>query len=211
MFNRLPITCLLLASAVLMALSSGAQTVSNTVNVNFTFTLINSSLANVRSLTITPLKQFGNYSWPGQLLPHTPLPPSITLPDPITFSVARYPQMTNGSVQGTNIWTGIPYQLAAATPWTIYYFTNYFDTNETGTVDASTNQAFVFGAIILPRGANGTNGANGSAGTGGNTNLTWGILTNLSDSTNKLQTHWIYPTPPYNFSNHPYALNTTNQ
>ena len=75
------------------------------------------------------------------------------------YSVAQYPGLTNGTLTVSNLLTGFPYSVVI-TGTRANTYTNYFPTNETGTVDASTNQAMVVGAVIFPQGANGTNGIN---------------------------------------------------
>lgn len=42
------------------------------------------------------------------------------------------------------------------------------------------------------------------------TNITWGVLTNFSDSTNRAQMRVYFPPPPYNKTNCPYFTIVTN-
>lgn len=136
-------------------LPARAQVFSNTVSVNLNFVLSQCDLPSLTSLTLTPIAppppaSTNVFVWPGQLLPHTPLPNSFLLPRAVTYGVLQYTNMRNGSLIASNIWTGLPYQLAATDNYGTYRYVLYFGTNEMGNVDGATNVSQVFGTNVVP-------------------------------------------------------------
>ena len=198
--------CLIAVVLAVCAVSSTAQTVSNTVCANYNFFLVNSTVAPVFRVIITPIQQYQNCPWAGSSLSHSPLVNGMALPSPVFYSVAANPSLTNGVLTVSNVWTGIPYDVEVY-GYGHYGFTNYFDVGLGGqTVDGTTNQAYIMGAIVFPKGANGSNGTNGT----NTTSVLWNTITNLSGARSATLL-WIYPTnQPYNQTNHPYSLITTN-
>ena len=136
---------------LLAGLSAKAQLYSNTVAANFNFSEITSQNPNIRTLTITPIAPFPGYPWPGSLLPHQSLSNNTFIGfGPSTYSVSQYPQMTNGSLTISNLWTGYPMRVTMSDFYATYIYTNAFPTNCAGQfLDASTNQVLISSALMI--------------------------------------------------------------
>ena len=141
-------TFAIIVFAVAAMCGAQAQTYSNTIAATYNFALANSTLDRSMRLTITPIAPPPKSQWPGAFLPHTPLPNVFLVPSPITFSVAQYPQMTNGNIVVSNLWTAYPYLVVIQDYTGTNGYTNWFPTNLSGVVDAATNLAVLNGTNI---------------------------------------------------------------